>query len=451
MPTSTPVVAIPVVDTSYSMTSSNYAAITVIDTKAFLSNALAGDYIGVASYDQNGRVTYPLTLVDTALTVPTAAANAVQTLSFTGSCTNIGGGLQTAVNMLSSAPAGMNEGLVLLSDGYQNCGTAPIPLPAGTPPVYSCAMGPASDQSLMTSIATTSGGTYYYAPYVYNMMQIYNEIRAQNPNSELVANDYKNAEPYDSLLIPATISAGNDLGQFSVVWSDANIPFVNGQPGLNQISVTLVNPSGVVLTPLPTLQGGGYVVFNIPNPPTGQWYIQVEYGGSQPQGLTGGAFEFSPSGNAAQITMKAKAPTSVKAGTPIPYTVNLEDDDSAITGQQIHVVLTKPKISIPNALIMYSHMLKDIVLPDNMADRHNNLDLARLQYLHQSHLPAMDLLPHVKQSSFLSQVKNGSYSGVVLDTLESGSYNLQFNVTGFSKKSGTAFSRSYLISIRVED
>lgn len=452
MGTSTPVVAIPIVDTSASMSQSGYVAITVIDTKAFISNALADDYIGVASYDTAGRVTYGLTLVDQNLAVPAAAANAVQNLAFSGSCTNIGSGLQTAVNMLASAPAGMSKGLVLLSDGYQNCGTAPLPLPTGTPRVFACAMGPTSDQGLMQRIATTSGGTYYYAPYVYNMMQIYNQIRALNPSSQLLANAYKNAAPYDSLLIPATISAGNDLGQFSVVWSDASIPFVKGQPGLNQISVTLVNPSGTVLTPSPALQGGGYVVFNVPNPPTGQWYIQVEYGGTKPQGLTGGAFEFSPSGNAAPIRMSAKAPTVVKAGAPISYTINLEDGDTPISGQQIHAELTKPKISVRNALSTYSHLFKDIALPDDVADRYiGHPDLGRLQHLHQTQLPNMDLLPHIKQSSFLTQAKDGSYSGEIRDTLQAGSYNLQFHVTGFSKKSGTAFSRNHLLSIQVED
>lgn len=452
MGTPTPVVAIPVVDTSASMTSYGYVAITVIDTKAFLSNALPGDYTGVASYDTAGRVTYGLTLVDQNLTVPAAAANAVQNLSFNGGCTNMGSGLQTAVSMLASAPAGMNKGVVLLSDGYQNCGTNPLPLPAGTPPVYACAMGPSSDQGLMQNIATTSGGIYYYAPYVYNMMQIYNQIRAQNPSSQLLVNAYKNAAPYDFLLIPATISAGNDLGQFSVVWSDASIPFVIGQPGMNQISVTLVNPSGVTLTPTPTLQGGGYVVFNIPNPPTGQWHIQIEYGGTKPQGLTGGAFEFSPSGKAAPITMTANAPTVVKVGAPIPYVIKLEDDGSTIAGQQIHALLTKPKISVRNALSAYSHLLKDIALPEDVADKHSgNLDIARLQLLHQSMLPSMDLLPHIKQGSFLTQAKDGSYSGVITNTLEAGSYNLQLQVTGFSKKSGSAFSRNHLLSIRVED
>lgn len=451
MPASNPVVAIPIVDTSYSMTASNYVAITVIDTKAFLSNALSGDYIGVASYDVNGRVTYGLTLVDTSLSSPAAASAAVQNLNFNGSCTNMGSGIQAAVGMLSTAPAGINRGLVLLSDGYQNCGTNPLPLPSGTPPIYSCAMGPASDQNLMQQIAQQSQGHYYYAPYVFDMMTIYNQIRAQTPSSQLLANAYKNANPYDFLLIPATISIGNDLGQFSVVWSDASIQYVNGQPGTNQISVTLVTPSGQTITPAPSLQGGGYVVFNIPNPAAGQWYIQIEYGGTQPQGLTGGAFEFSPSNSAAPITLAVDAPTTAKTGQPIHFSVSLQDDSNAIMDQRVVATLTKPKISVKNALNAYSHLLKGIALPKNVSDSISNPEMAKLDILHRMLQPGTNILPSVKSGSVLVQGDNAKYLGAINDTSEAGTYNLQLEVTGYSKKSGSPYSRCKLVSILVED
>jgi hypothetical protein len=451
MPALNPVVAIPIVDTSASMSYYNYVAITVIDTKAFLSNALAGDYVGVASYDVNGRVTYGLTQVDQALSVPAAASAAVQNLNFNGNCTNMGGGIQTAVNMLSTAPAGVNRGLILLSDGYQNCGTKPLPLPAGTPPIYSCAMGPNSDQDLMQQIATQSQGHYYYAPYVFDMMTIYNQIRAQKPGSQLLANAYKNASPYDFLLIPATISVGNDLGQFSVVWSDASIQYVNGQPGANQISVTLVTPAGQTITPAPTLQGGGYVVFNIPNPAVGLWHIQIEYGGTQPQGLTGGAFEYSPSQNAAPITLKVDAPTRTKAGQPVHFSVSLQDDSTSIMDQRIVAMVTKPKLSVKNALNAYSHLLKGITLPKDASDSINNPDIAKLDILHKAQLPSLDILPSVKSGSILVQREDATYFGVIYDTVEAGTYNIQLEVTGYSKKSGSPYSRCKLISILVED
>lgn len=451
MSTSNPVVAIPIVDTSASMTAYGYVTLTIIDTKAFLSNALPGDYIGVASYDYNGRVTYPLTLVDQALTVPTAAANAVQNLSFTGGATNIGGGLQTAVGMLSTAPAGVNQGFVLLTDGYQNYGTYPIPLPAGTPPVYACAMGPNSDQNLLQQIATQSNGKYYYAPYVYDMMTIYNQIRAQTPGAQLLANGYKNAGAYDFLLIPATVSVGNDLGQFSVVWTDPSYQFTNGQPGANQLSVTLVNPSGVTITPMPSIQGGGYVVFNIANPASGQWYIQIMYGGSQPIGLTGGAFEYSPSANAAPINMTVESSAVVKAGESIQFSVNLMDDGKSVAGQQIQAIITKPKISTKNAIKAYAHLLKGIELHEPIAEAISNPVIEKLNILRKSMLPLTDIQPHIKYGYILSQGKDEKYRGTINDTAEAGTYTIQLQVTGYSKKSGTPFSRSHLVSILVID
>ncbi|CAD0005669.1 vWA domain-containing protein [Flavobacterium salmonis] len=453
MSTSNPVVAIPIVDTSGSMTSYNYVALTVIDTKAFLSNALPGDYIGVASYDTNGRVTYPLTIVDQALTVPTAAANAVQNLSFNGNSTNIGGGLQTAVNMLSAAPAGINKGFVLLTDGYQNAGTYPIPLPAGTPPVYACAMGPNSDQNLLRQIATQSNGVFYYAPYVYDMMTIYNQIRSQTPGAQLLANGYKNATAYDFLLIPATVSVGNDLGQFSVVWTDPSYLFTNGQPGANQLSVTLVTPAGVTITPMPSVQGGGYVTFNIDSPASGLWYIQIMYGGAQPIGLTGGAFEYSPSANAAPINMEVENSIVAKSGQPFQFSINLTDDEKSISNQQIFATITKPKISTNNALKAYAHLLKDIQLPQDLLESttNNNLEIEKLNVLRKNMMPNTDIQPQIKYGKILTQGKDGKYTGTIEDTLEAGSYNVHLQVTGYAEKSKTPFSRSHFMSILVTD
>lgn len=450
MSTSNPVVAIPIVDTSSSMESYGYVSLTIIDTKAFLGNALPGDYIGVASYNQEGRVTYPLTEVDESLTVPIEAADAVQNLNFSGS-TNIGGGLQTAVNMLSSAPSGINQGFVLLTDGYQNTGTYPIPLPEGTPPVYACAMGPNSDQNLLKEIAEDSNGQYYYAPYVYDMMTIYNQIRSQTPGAQLLANGYKNAEAYDFLLIPATVSESNDLGQFSVVWTDPSYQFTNGAPGANELSVTLVTPAGVTIDPMPSVQGGGYVTFNVDNPATGLWYIQIMYGGSVPIGLTGGAFEYAPSGNAAAIDMSIESSKKVKAGTPIQLSVDLSDDEKVISDQQIHVTITKPKISTKNALQAYSHLLKDIQLPDSVMDAHSNIPVQKLNVLRKTLLPRTEIQPSIKCIKILTQGKDGKYHGEIEDTKEAGTYNIHYQVTGYSIHSKTAFSRSHFSSVLVID
>lgn len=453
MSTSNSVAAIPIVDTSYSMTQYNYVAITVIDTKAFLSQALQGDYIGVASYDTDGRVTYGLTLVDAALTVPAAASAAVQSLSFQGDRTNIGGGIQTAMGMLSSAPSWVPRAFVLLSDGEHNFGIPPLPLPAGSPPIYACAMGPNSNQELMSEIARASGraDTYHYAPYVYDMMKIYNEIRALAPSSQLLANEYKNAAPYDYLMIPVTVSNGNDVVQFSVVWSDTTIPFVNGPPGLDQISVTLVNPSGTILTPTPSIQGPAYVIFNVANPQAGLWHIQVMYGGARPQGLTGGGMEHSPSGNAAAIVLSAEAPTTVKAGTPLRFSIGLADDGKAMVGQQILTAVTKPKLSIRNALNTYAPLLKDIILSEGAEDRILDRKTAKLEALYRARLPYEDLLPHIKSGLSLLAGKDSRYEGVIEDTLQAGTYNVELQVTGFSEKSKTPFSRSKLFSVLVTD
>ena len=114
--------AIPLIDTSYSMTSNGYVDITKRDSKAFVSYARQGDGLAVVRYDTNAGSAYPsgasLAIVDAKLTQAIAAANAIEGLSFNGSSTAIGNGILTAKTYLD--PATTPKAMVLLSDGYQN-------------------------------------------------------------------------------------------------------------------------------------------------------------------------------------------------------------------------------------------------------------------------------------------------------------------------------------------
>src|SRR4029077_1550349 len=171
---------------------------------------LKGDAIAVVNYDVNGNNCYApngqMAVVDATLNQIAAATTAISGLSFQGGCTNIGGGIQAAYNLLNTSSI-TPKATVLLSDGEQNCGTPPLNVVSGTtPPVYSCAMGSHSDQNLMRQIAATTHAVYYYMPYPINMMQIYNEIRAIQPRTQAVQNGMAVMTTSQQwLLLPATI------------------------------------------------------------------------------------------------------------------------------------------------------------------------------------------------------------------------------------------------------
>jgi len=452
MNTSDPVVTIPIVDTSSSMKDYGYVTLTVIDTCAFLNMALPGDDIGVASYDTTGRVTFPLTRVDENGSVQTKATDAVQRLKFSGS-TSIGAGIRTAVGMLpaSSTTDKRPRALVLLSDGEENRLPDALPLPAGTPPIYTCSMGPFADLNLMEKIATKSGGKHYDAPRIDSLMKIYEQIRAQTSGANLLGNVHKELKGPGKLSLSATASEGNDLLQFSVAWSDPQIPFHNGSREEGKLSVELVDPWGRILTPKEIRQGPASVVLNVPQAQAGEWELLVMYGGTQPQELTAGILQYAHSGKAAAIVLSEEVPATVKAGTPLRFSVGLTDDGEAVAGQQILATVTKPKLSIKNALNTYAPLLEDVVLPEEATDSPTDPNIAKLKALYQARLPHEDLLPHITSVFGLSVGKDGRYEGVSEDTLQAGMYNIELQVTGFSEKSKTPFSRSKLFSVLVTD
>lgn len=290
---------LPIIDTSASMTYSGYVEATKTDSEAFVRSARPGDRIGVVSYDTSGRVTYPpggtsLVEVDFSLKQTREAADAIQQLSFMGDCTNIGGGILTARTLMDSAP--QPKGMVLLSDGYQNCGTGPLD-PGVLPsyPIYSCAMGPYSDQIMMQTIAQRTGGTYYFAPTVFDMMLIFNQIRGElDLAMQVVTNvrDTVSSGGTKSYGVPLTAELGP--AQFSFVWNDASVAYTGGTPDQNQVLVTLTGPNGNAWPEPPQVIDAGYVIFNVPAAERGTWILAAQFGATTQAEIpvTAGGFEF---------------------------------------------------------------------------------------------------------------------------------------------------------------
>jgi hypothetical protein len=334
---------LPIIDTSASMSSSGYVETTQTDSEAFVRAARPGDRIGVVSYDQYGRITYPLTgnqlvTVDFSLKQTREAADAIQKLSFQGACTNIGGGIQTARTMMDSAPA--PKGLVLLSDGYQNCGTSPLTvLPPY--PIYSCAMGPYSDQNLMREIATRTGGKYYFAPTVFDMMLIFNQIRGElDLAMRIVTNELSSLTKGESKRYPVAISDGQTAAQFAYTWNDTAVSYTPDAPGSNQIQVTLFDPAGTQWTEPPQVIGGGYVIFNIDGAKPGTWEIAVQLGTTQSDTVpvTAGGFEFGDGAFSIQIG----DPAALHGHAHPTHSVKLLKDGVPLHDATIHVQRLEP-------------------------------------------------------------------------------------------------------------
>ncbi len=438
-----------VLDTSNSMTYYGYVDITKIDSKAFLSCARSGDYMAVCNYDSSGHTPFPLAEVTDSNSVISDASTIVQGLNFTGPSTNMASGLQQGISQLSAQTT--PRGLVLLSDGQNNAGPGPLSVPPPPYPIFSCAMGPNSDQSLMQQIAArTTNGQYYYAPKVVDMMKIYNQIRALNPQTQSIANNL-NSIPQDYYeLVPATVSQGNSQAQFVVAWTNTNLAYTAGNPSATQLSITLVDPHNNTTSYTPSIIGSGYVVFNVPSPIVGTWNAQVLYGsGSSSLPVTVGVFEFQHDPSQV-LAVQVEAPQVVNSGEPIPIKAQVTHGDEVISNATIHAEITRPKISQKNALEKYRADYEGLSV-NGMEVNGAPEDIQKLQALHLQRMPEEDILPHITTMQHL--VKNGDsnvHTTSVDATQEAGSYNIHLKVKGTSHVNGSEFQRSHLLTVLVK-
>ncbi|MGH8380809.1 vWA domain-containing protein [Pseudomonas sp.] len=329
----TSISAVPIVDTSASMTQYGFVAQTVICTKAFLSFMEPGDRIGLVSYDRISKKDYPtgagnqLAVVDQALTVTRDAALAVGRLQFEGSATAIGEGIVEARKLLDNAS--LPKACVLLTDGEHNSGIHPRDVLPGYP-VMTCAMGGASDQRLLQEIADSTSGNYFYAPRAADMMRVYNQIYATSASARLLVNSFHDISQNDYRLIPAELVETAQGAKLSAVWSTSGVTHTTGSPSGNQLSVTLVDPDFVTTNIRPTIVGDGFVIYNLSKNQlkTGRWFIQLEFAGSAQIpaiNVTGGAFRLdaaSKTGSGFELIL----PKTIEVGRKLSMDLKLPAD-----------------------------------------------------------------------------------------------------------------------------
>lgn len=433
-----------ILDRSSSMQSYGYMDITKIDSKAFIDQNQPGDGICVVSYNESASVDFPLTVCKQDHSVRDQANQAIQSLS-AGGVTSIGNGIKTARTQLDSAAA--PKALVLLSDGYQNSGPGPLSVLPDYP-VYSCAMGPNSDQRLMQQIAEDTHGTYYYAPYISDMMKIYNEIHGQVPDTQVLKNQLSQVghDYYD--YIPVTVGSGQEIGQFTVVWSDPSVTFTQkNNPTGSEVSITLVDPSGTTLREAPAIVGEGYVIYNIPTPQPGQWHVQIMYAtGPASLDLTSGVFE---RGVSSTVQLDVEAPTVVKAGEPVHVKAKITDDGAPVKKLKPSAEIASPKMGVDRAIQHYREALDavDLGADEQGTDSQEAEDRLRLQRLRQKYMPQTDILP--TQYRIHAMQGEDDHFIVPVDTTERGTHNVTVNVAGHSPHSDTPFERTKLVSILV--
>lgn len=433
-----------VIDTSGSMSNNGYVANTVIDSKAFVSMALQpGDQFTVVQYSTSGANVYPATgtslaTVDAQLTVPAAAATAIQNLTFDGWSTNItnaNGGVPFAASFISSTD---DAALVLLTDGYQNDGSNPPALPSY--PVYVCGMGANVDTTFLQNIATQTGGTYYTIPYVSTMMQIYNEIRGNATtfaNVQLIANQLQPCPPLNFLYLPVTVDDTATVAEFAVTWDNPSYTYTSSaQPTGNQVSITLVDPSGNVVATTPVVIGEGYVVFQVSSPATGGWNTQIEYAGATGGPaihFTVGVFSFASAASAVTLLVEQEP----AAGGGAKLIARAMQHGKPLPGVRVEAETVTPTVSEKEALERHRDALQSLdVPPDGKLT-----DSAKLNILHQKLFPETDIFGHRRSLVRFAPQEHGRHAASIPPRS-----HVVVKATG-KTASGVPFERTRVVSV----
>lgn len=448
-----------VLDRSGSMISFGYVDVTRQASKQFVDLSITDDKIGVVSFGDSGDVEFPAAppaQLQTVTGPPTrAAARAeIDGIQF-GGCTFMGQGIQRGSDLL--APETGRRGLVLFSDGYDNKGCdqfnparpsaldAAGALPADVS-IYSCAMGPASDQGLLEQLATSTTGRYYFMPGIDDLFEIYNYIRGVVTQDGVVANETAEASRSRVACFVETLA---ERATFTCAWHDPSLRFTPSDARKDgHISVRLRDPrGGLVHNEAAFIRrhvGDGYVVFGIDDPAPGLWHVEVETGHETHTRYTVSAFVRSPIDVRAHLEA-----TRVPPGSPIVVAVDASGG-APVSRIAAMARVSWPVMGLPTIRAKFKDDLdkarpkefsKEDVAPD---------DIANLLALHPRLLKeGTDIFARRSQRIGLSPSVDPSKPmiGRFQATSETGSYNVRVRLSGSAQRS--KFVRQDLLSAYV--
>lgn len=377
VPAAAPVSIVPVLDRSGSMLANGYVDVTRTSTRQFIDLMGVDDRLGVVSFANNAANEYaPGGALRTITGQPDRdnAKTSVDGVVF-GGCTYMGEGINQASSLL--AAESNSRAIVLLSDGYDNKGcdsgnpAKPSALDAasGLPadlPIYSCAMGPTSDQALLEQLADVTGGRYYFMPSIFDLFEIYNFIRGQVTGEGVAANESATAS---SSRVRGCVEGGAEYAVFTAAWEGPDLNYVSGDArNDSEISVRLRDPRGRLLpadaSVVRRTVGEGYVAFKVNEPLAGEWSIEVSTTRRSHTRYTAAIFVRSP-----LVLDLNLVPSKFVVDQPIDFTLNVFDRGNPVKQFRPLTYVARPQGGIRDLIGRYRDQLQRIdPLKDALTD-----------------------------------------------------------------------------------
>ncbi len=448
VPTQTKVGFVLMLDNSGSMREA--MPMVKIDGKAFVREARPGDQLGVNNFNQNASWLYPtggspsIATVDGSLVQTKEAAAAIEALAASYKTTNLGHAIELGNDMIGQATTDV-KAFVILSDGIWNTGPDPTSVLGAEPPIFVAGLGPhLSKEMYEPLLAKNVNSKFYHKPNAWEMMQIFNDIRALPQDVALTANALGHYDGSDYTLTQSVISADSEEAQFVVVWTDKRFKYTSGDPGGFAINVVLIDPTGKTSGIKPVIVDDGYCIFNLENVQPGTWHTLVQY--SVPMSIygTSGGFQFDT-----VVNLEVDGPSYHPIGEPLTFRARMIDEGSPIEGLTVHARITKPVISIDGALRKYHERLKSVQPARQLEGAEIPEEHARLLTLRDSLMEEGDILGTKSSHQLMTSTPEGDYECTLSDLEEAGAYSIEVQVTGANSATGRAFSRTANLSTLV--
>lgn len=250
-------------------------ALAKLGAKIFVDLVHQGDELGVTSFAGSPSVNFPLQEV-VGESTKTDAQNAIDAISAGGS-TTIGGGLRTSLEQITGRGSkSASEIMVLLSNGQHNTGESPsnvIPdLQARGIRVFTIGLGAGANVNLLKSIASQTGGEFFFASSAADLPRIFTSISAEVRGGGLLKKVSDLIRTGGRVLKTIFVDKFLNEVTFALNW------------GGSDLDLTLLRPDGTPVDPavaavdpnIEYVERNNNEFYRIKSPMTGEWQLIID-------------------------------------------------------------------------------------------------------------------------------------------------------------------------------
>jgi uncharacterized protein YegL len=310
--------------------------------KQFTDLMQIGDRVGVVSFATYVRVDYPLSEI-TSINTKIAVKDKIDQIYASG-MTAMGDGLRTAYNQLVSYGDPSHPWvIILMSNGWHNWGVEHpynvIPdLKAKNIRVYTIGLGAGADSTLLSYIASETGGFYRFAPTSADLLAIYNDIAARVAQAQTVSSVSGLIAQGETKQISVDIDSSIVQATFSISWVGSDL------------DLTLLRPDGMLIDPnvaavdpnIEYVEEARYEIYRIYNPMPGTWQMSIMAIDVPSQGES---FLAQVTGITSVTLTLTTDKDSYTYPEPIKIMVTLEDTGVPLTGAGVKAIVIRPDAS----------------------------------------------------------------------------------------------------------